>query len=62
MTPYVRRIIMLVFQHNANGQHNVCCDNCMFAKQTDIDGLVDCTIDGHSKDTDMSCEKFEPID
>lgn len=34
------------------------CENCKYAEQTDIDGLIDCKKDGHSKDSDMVCEQF----
>ena len=36
-----------------------CCENCKFAKHIiDIDGLVDCQRDGHTKDNDMVCDKY----
>ena len=38
------------------------CENCKYAEQTDIDGLIDCKKDGHSKDCDMVCEQFAKQD
>ena len=34
------------------------CETCTNAHPTDIDGLIDCDIDGHSKDDDMVRDKF----
>ncbi len=36
------------------------CENCIYAIETDIDGLIDCQIDGRSKDVDMACDRFLP--
>lgn len=36
------------------------CENCAYAQPTDIDGLIDCDVDGRSKDDDMFCDAFEP--
>ena len=36
-----------------------CCGNCVHSIQTDIDGLVICQIDDHSKDDDMVCDQYE---
>ena len=36
-----------------------CCENCIHAKETDIDGLIDCEKDGRSKDCDMICDEYE---
>ena len=35
-----------------------CCENCFFAQETDVDGLVDCLRFNRSKDTDMVCEHW----
>ena len=35
------------------------CDNCIHAKETEIDCLYDCDIDHHSKDYDMWCESWK---
>ena len=35
-----------------------CCETCTHAHPTDIDGLIDCDVDGRSKDDDMVCDKF----
>ena len=53
---------MKAYFHNANEPKNVCCDNCLFANPTDVNGLLECQVDGRSKDADMSCDKFEPLD
>lgn len=37
---------------------DACCENCFFAEETDIDGLIDCAIDGRSRDTDMVCKHW----
>lgn len=34
------------------------CEKCIYAIETDIDGLIDCQIDGRSKDVDMVCDRF----
>lgn len=31
------------------------CENCPYAEETDIDGLIICTIDNRSKDVEMEC-------
>lgn len=36
-----------------------CCENCIHAKETDIDGLIDCEKDGRSKDCDMVCNEYK---
>jgi hypothetical protein len=36
-----------------------CCENCRYARKTDIDGLIDCEKDGRSKDADMVCEDYK---
>lgn len=36
-----------------------CCENCINAKETDIDGLIDCKKDGRSKDCDMVCDEYK---
>lgn len=42
-------------------QHeSIDCEHCAYAECTDIDGLVYCTVDGHTKDCDMFCEKWKP--
>jgi hypothetical protein len=51
---------MRVWYHNANEQVEQVCENCFYATATDIDGLIDCLLDGHSKDDDMTCQHFEP--
>lgn len=48
--------------HNANEAKSICCNNCLFAESTEIDGLIDCKLDGRSKDADMFCDKYEPLD
>lgn len=48
-----------VFAHNANEDVEQSCENCFYAEQTDINGLIDCLRDGRSKDTDMVCEHWE---
>ena len=36
-----------------------CCNNCVYSvKDIDIPGLVDCELDGHSKDDDMVCDFY----
>ena len=45
--------------HNANEPVEPCCENCFYANETGIDGLIDCMLDGRSKDTDMTCDHFE---
>jgi len=52
----------MIYFHNANEPKNICCENCIFSDETGVDGIVGCMLDGHLKDTDMSCDKFEPID
>lgn len=37
---------------------DACCENCYFAQETGIDGLIDCTLDNRSKDYDMSCKDY----
>lgn len=33
-----------------------CCENCVYAMRVaDIDGLIDCELDGRSGDCDMVC-------
>ena len=51
---------MRVWFHNANEPVEPVCENCFFATATDIPGLIDCQMDGHSKDADMVCPQFEP--
>ena len=51
---------MRVWCHNANEYVEPICENCFYANDTDIDGLIDCLIDGHSRDCDMTCKHFEP--
>lgn len=36
-----------------------CCGNCVHSHKTDIEGLVICMVDGHSKDDDMVCDEYE---
>ena len=36
-----------------------CCENCAYAQETDIDGLIDCEKDGRSKDSDMICDEYK---
>lgn len=37
-----------------------CCKNCKFSiLVTDIPGLVDCELEGRSKDDDMVCETYQ---
>lgn len=38
-----------------------CCENCRYARKTDIDGLIDCEKDGRSKDADMVCEDYKNV-
>ena len=39
-----------------------CCRNCKFSiLVTDIPGLVDCELDGHTKDDDMVCEEYRDM-
>ena len=42
--------------NDGNKTADTCCENCMYAQKTDIDGLIYCTREGHSKDFDMICE------
>ena len=51
---------MRVWCHNANEYVEPICENCFYANDTDIDGLIDCLIDWHSRDCDMTCKHFEP--
>ena len=48
-----------IFFHNANEQIEPCCENCFFANDGGIDGLIICMLDRRSKDTDMTCDHFE---
>ena len=41
-----------------NALRMLSCENCRYAEPTDIDGLIYCKKDGHTKDEDMVCEKF----
>ena len=34
------------------------CETCTHAHPTDIDGLIDCELDGRSKDDDMVCDEW----
>ena len=36
-----------------------CCENCRYARKTDIDGLIECEKDGRSKDAEMVCEDYK---
>lgn len=51
---------MRVWYHNANEQVEPVCENCFYATATDVGGLIDCLLDGHSKDDDVTCQHFEP--
>ena len=37
---------------------DACCENCFYATETDIAGLVQCELDGRSKDDDMVCDHW----
>lgn len=40
-----------------------CCENCAFSMQVaDIEGLLDCDLDGHSVDWDMVCDAYKKKD
>lgn len=48
---------------NENKPDDACCGNCFYATDTDIDGLVDCNIDGRSKDADTApCDHWDRQD
>ena len=50
---------MRVFPKDVSKTDGACCENCLFATKTEIDGLIDCSVDGHSKDDDMVCEHWQ---
>ena len=55
--------IVVGYNHNADtlmeSIMEKCCENCIHAKETGIDGLIDCEKDGRSKDCDMVCDEYE---
>lgn len=46
-------------EHSKNKSMEKCCENCVHAQMTDIDGLIDCKKDGRSKDYNMVCDEYE---
>ena len=50
---------MRIWCHNANEPVEQICENCFFATETDVDGLMYCHNDERTKDCDMSCKQFE---
>lgn len=50
---------MKAYCHDANKTDDACCENCFFAVETDIPGLIDCDREnGRSKDIDMVCDHW----
>lgn len=43
---------------DGNQTEDVCCENCFFALETDIEGLIICDRDGQAWHTDMICQHW----